>query len=103
MGGGLRFLGFNIPFDVAKDNEPRPPYDRQPVIGFCDCCKRRKTVTYLMWDGRRVCREDIDDTIRVLGKKRLFRRRPIGDTPPVENKEPSEPWDRQRVWDRWFT
>lgn len=102
-GGGLKFLGFNLPFDVARDNEPNPPHDKQSGTGYCVLCKRLRTVTYQRWDGERVCRQDIDDTMRVLSKRRVFRSRSVASGTPVEIKEPMEPWDRQRIWDRWFS
>ena len=102
MGGGLKFLGFILPFDVASDNEPAPPRDRQPGTGFCILCKRVKTVTYRRGDGERVCKDDLDANVLAMRRRRFNRARPLDPAPPVENRNPSEPWDRQAVWDGWF-
>lgn len=56
----------------------------------------------MRWDGQRVCSVDIEDTTRVISKRRRFPLRRTLDQPPAE-KLTSEPWDRQRIWDRWFS
>lgn len=106
MGSFYKYLGFALPLAITVDgagaNPATAPRDSQPVIGFCCLCRRRRTVTYLRWDGQRVCSVDIEDVARVIDKRRSFSRRRTLDQPPAE-KLTSEPWDRQAMWDRWFS
>ena len=100
--GGLKFLGFILPFQVG-DIAGDVPRDSRPVGGMCVLCKRQSPVTYLRGDGNRVCDTDIDETWGMRDVRRARGRRSLSSvipevvpaTPFAESDYRASWWDRQ--------
>lgn len=104
-------FGFRLPDDMLGpyDGEGRPVpgggvRDSVPYPGFCSFCKREMIWTYALGDGRRMCRTDLDETIRVKDKRALWRRIKKVEIPVL----PSEKIENEVVkfdvafWNRWL-
>lgn len=110
MGGFLKHLGFAIPIFLAvngEGNDPKsPPRDRLPGKGLCSLCKKERVLNYRLGMFELACKVCIDDTLRVLAKRRLFaRRRAALPERPVERVTEGELDEftvRQAQWDKWM-
>ena len=100
--GFLKYLGFALPLSVALDLRKDGQMDGHPSPAICTKCGLWKRETFAFGEDRRICRDDLVDTVRVS----TYRVRPIPRTVVSEHPEeivadqphqqvPLDPW-----WDR---